>query len=167
MTQQNVTQIKRGECLLRYTQFPITISEDEYFFPESINDYRVSAGASFAMFIRELGIGELIFLGDLDIPWRYRDSDALAYLVAHGVTKRFNGGLRVSVDELPVFFMHLACLVATNTVLPIVHFMDHQQRLVGSICRYGNVHLSILDKEMDEKVVGAIENAGLTIVSSC
>jgi len=182
MSPQNVTKIKREQCLLLYTQFPITKNEDEYFFPRSVTDYRLGIlacsedehntvlGLSFTQFIQELDIDALVFLGDSDTPWLYRDSDfkpakeALAYLVAHKLGKRFNGGLKVSIDELPVFLKHIAWLGSTNTVLPIVHFMDPMQRLVGSICHYGNIHLSILDKEIDERVVIAIENVGLRIV---
>ncbi len=58
------------------------------------------------------------------------------------VGKRFDGGLKVSLEELPTFINHLFWLVRCNAALPIFHFIDDQENIVGSLCQHGNVHIS-------------------------
>ena len=183
MDPKNIVKIKRRECLLQYPKFPIIKNEDDCFFPASVASYKLTVhassneahnqllGAVFTAFIKELDIDSLIFLGDAPTPFRYRDSDykpakeALEFLVAAEVGKRFSGGLEVGLEELAVFIMHLVWLVSTNTVLPYIHCMDHGQRMVASVCQYGSVHFSVLDKQMAGTVSDAIRKVGFTLVN--
>jgi hypothetical protein len=98
----------------------------------------------------------LIFLGDTETPWLYQDNEykpvkeAQEYLTDNKVGKRFNGALEVDTAELPIFTKHLAWLTRCNAALPYFHFTDQRQNIVGSICKYGNLHLDTLNEQADK-----------------
>ncbi len=107
-----------------------------------------------------LNLEELIFLGDSTIEWLFRRNDyddykpvkeAFEYLVASKVSKSFNGGFIVTIEELPIFFKHLFWLGRSNAVTSYVHFLNGDQSFVGSICQYGNIHFSTLNTSTDDK----------------
>ena len=108
------------------------------------------------------GFDKFIFLGDEDIPWLRRLNtydifqEALQYLVDNKISKRFNGALQVDTTEISIFIKHLTWLVRTNGILPYVHFIDPAQTIIGSICQYGNLHISTKNKTIDKKFKNVI-----------
>ena len=106
-----------------------------------------------------------IFLGDTETPWLYQDNDykpvkaAKEYLTFHKIGKRFNGALQVDTAELPTFINHLAWLTRCNAALPTVHFIDKGQNIVGSICKYGNLHLDTLNEQTDKVIALLVESS--------
>lgn len=34
--------------------------------------------------------------------------------------------------------------------LPVIYFVDEKQQILGSICKYGNLHVSTLEKKGDK-----------------
>jgi hypothetical protein len=167
-----IIKISRQDCLDKYTKLPLREydkSKDDYdsYYPKKFSSYVLTLAAkSYKGHIKLLGteikrltlnfgFDSLIFLGDVKIPWLYRDSDykpakeALQYLVDNKIGKRFEGALQVDTTQLPTFIKHLSWLVRCNTVLPYIHFTDKGQSLIGSICQYGNLHIDTLDKKAD------------------
>jgi hypothetical protein len=170
-----IGKIDYHTCQLDYPNFPRVDNRKEiFFFPEVCQFHILSISSKSAKghggnLSRELdklfqmiGLENLIFLGEYKRAWRHQENsypavrDALAYLKQHKVTKNFDGALDVPKSEWPIFFKHLFWLVRCNAALPTFHFMDSRQLLLGSLCQYGNVHLSTLTAEAEEKLLKAI-----------
>ena len=174
-----LTKINRQDCITKYPNLPLSeynAKEDEYDFhyPKVFAIYTLTLpsksfkghikllGAELCSLITALGFDKLIFLGDANTPWLYRDHDyppakeALQYLANNKIGKRFNGGLQVDIEQLPTFIKHLAWLVRSNAVLPYVHFVDDVQNIIGNICQYGNLHISTKTKNTDTHFKTAI-----------
>jgi len=159
--------------LRQYKKFPITDnSVDQAFFPDVYKSYFLSVAneartryigklsVAVAGLMHELGFDFLIFIGDGETPWLYRFqentgksksiSEAIDYFVANGLGKRFNGALLANTLELPKVFRHLYWLTSPNSALPIFHFMDKDENILGSVCQYGVVHFNKLNKVADD-----------------
>lgn len=115
----------------------------------------------------KMGYDKLVFMGDANTPWLYRTSDykpakaAVEYLASFNLSKTFDGGLVVNVDELYPFITHLFWLVRTNTVLPYVYGINEGQNILVNICQYGSLHIDALDKAADDLLQANIALAGL------
>jgi len=174
--QTKIIKIKRADCLASYPHFPQADYEKEvFFYPKAVCSYTLilysksarrhakNLSVELSKLIGAMGMNRLIFMGDAKRAWRYQDNaypavqQALAYLEENGVGKRFDGGLEVGIDQLPVFLMHLFWLVRCNAALPYFHFMDPGQRFVGHISQYGNLYISILASKLDPFFREAVE----------
>jgi hypothetical protein len=168
-----LTKIRRQNCLDKYQTFPLRScdrndDEEKFFYPEVFKTYILTLPSkSFKGHAKALGIevtklvkvlhaDSLIFLGDTETPWLHQDNDykpvkeAQEYLTVNKVSKRFNGALQVDTVELPTFIKHLTWLTRCNASLPYFHFIDEGQTIVGSICRYGNLHFDALSEQADK-----------------
>lgn len=156
-------QIEYHTCCREYPSFPLVDNEhDTFIYPATTSDHILTLSSKsakghaknlsveLAKLFQHMDIDHLIFLGDQQRAWRCQDNpyppvqEALLFLKANKVTKKFDGALDIPRGEWAVFFKHLFWLVRCNAALPIIHFMDGQQSVLGSICQYGNLHLSIL-----------------------
>ena len=168
-----LTKIKRQGCLDNYQTFPLRSydkDEEKLFYPKVFKSYILTLPSkSFKGHVNALGIElnkltkalqahTLIFLGDTEIPWLYQFNDykpvkeAQEYLTANKISKRFDGALQVDTSELPTFTKHLAWLIRCNAALPYFYFIDEGQNIVGSICKYGNLHLDTLKEQVDKSL---------------
>jgi hypothetical protein len=168
-----VTKIKRQDCINQFPQLPLKVynpKEEDYDlnFPNTFASYNLTVSSkSFRGHIKLLGTAltdlttymgfdKLIFLGDLDIAWLYRNHDfkpakeGLNYLVENKIGKKFNGALQVDTTDLATFTKHLAWLIRSNAVLATVHFIDPGQNIIGTICQYGNLHIYTTDRKADK-----------------
>lgn len=174
-----LTKINRAKCLAKYPNFP------QFIYNETTGDYEPVHPDTFDFFILTLpaktlnghlnglikslvkvielmDYPHLTFLGDFKTAWRYQDNDyppvqhALQYLIDNGVGKRFNGALQVSRAELPVFISHLFWLTRCNASLPDFYFSDPNQSIVGTLCKHGNIRLSVLNELTDHLLDDAI-----------
>lgn len=165
-------KIKRQDCIKQFPDLPRRIynhqtDEEEFFFPKVFAIYTLMLpsksfrgnatlmGKEITSLTQKLGFNELIFLGDVDIAWRYRTHDykpameGLQYLADNKLGKKFDGGLLVDVNELPVFIKHLSWMVRCNAVLAEIYFTDPGQNIIGDLCKYGNLHLQVKTKSAD------------------
>jgi len=168
-----LSKIRRQDCLDQYQTFPLRSydydkDEEQFFYPKVFKSYILTlASKSFKGHVNSLGIeltrlirafhaDTLIFLGDTKTPWLYQSNDykpvkeAQEYLTAKKIGKRFNGALQVDTVELLMFIKHLAWLTRCNAALPYFHFIDNGQNMIGSICKYGNLHLDTLNEQADK-----------------
>ena len=128
-------------------------------------------GTQMVSLANHLAFDNYIFLGDTDIPWlrglnTYEAfQGSLQYLVDNKIGKRFNGALQVGMTEIPTFIKHLALLVRTNGILPCVHFINPGQSIIGSICKYGNLHISTKNKTADKEFKQAIAKSLFTYLT--
>ena len=170
--------IKRKDCLAQYPLFPISDNErEEFFYPKTCKNYILTVtaktlnghvkqlGKNIAALARNTNATSLVFLGDYKRAWRYQENDykharaALQYLEDNGIGKRFNGGIEVSAIELPEFCKHLFWLQRCNAALPCFYFTNKAQNFVAHICRYGNLHIGILNKTAEGPISEMIQEA--------
>lgn len=134
---------------------------------KSARGHAKSIALSIQRVMINMGYEHLIFMGDTTTPWLYKISDyiptkaALDYLIENNITKTFNGGLIVNINELYPFIAHLFWLVRTNTVLPNVYGIDEWQNILVNICQYGNLHIDTLNKTADNLLHANISSSGL------
>lgn len=163
-----LNKISREDCLKMYPNFPLKVydadqDDERHFYPEdryydvltvprsTFRGRITMLGLEISKIVKKAGCSSLIFLGDNDIPWLYRNSDykpaklALDYLSENKVGKKFDGALEVNHLQIPVFIRHLAWLTRCNTVLPYVYFTDPEHHVIGHICQYGQLHISVLN----------------------
>jgi hypothetical protein len=175
-----VVKIKRSECLELYPKFPLSNNRlGKFYFPKTHKSYFLSAEPAarpryisrlvkeISVLVEVMGFQSLIFLADTSRPWLYfsdpgfdvskAESDAIKYLKSALIGLRFNGGLKVDPENMAVFLKHLYWLTSCNATLPIFHFMDEGQNIVGHICQYGVLHFSTLTNKSDDRFKAAIE----------
>jgi len=44
--------------------------------------------------------------------------------------------------------------------------MDNDQHFIGSLCQYGNIHFSTMDKEADRRLKNALKDSALRVLKS-
>jgi hypothetical protein len=177
-----IAKIKRQECLEKYSKFPQIFNEDEFYYPKlireyvlvlpivSVDKYSSKLSQQFTLLVDYLGLDSLIFLGDYKTAWLRQDNDfkpakkALEYLKMQGIGVRFNGGIEVSAEDLPVFSRHLFWLTRCNASLPSFHFLNNKQEILGNICKYGSVHVQTLSKRTDNKLQTVISKTEFSLL---
>jgi hypothetical protein len=163
-------KIKRQECLDKYPKFPQAwynyLKEDiEYFYPNAFDNFVLTLesksfkghskllGIELTKLINLIGYNNLIFLGDANTAWLYQDSDykpvkeALQFLTDNRIGKKFNGAIQIDITTLPIFIQHLSWLSRCNAALPSFYFSDAAQNIIGTICQYGNLHITTINKK--------------------
>jgi len=168
-----LTKIRRQDCLENHQTFPlrnydVDADEETYFYPavfksyiltlpsKSFKGHVAALGKEVTKLVKALHADTLVFLGDTETPWLHQHNDykpakeAQEYLTDKKVGKRFNGALQVDTSEMQTFIKHLAWLTRCNAALPYFHFTNPEQNIIGSICKYGNLHLDTLNKEADK-----------------
>jgi hypothetical protein len=176
-------KINRKDCLDKYPKLPQSdnLSED-FSFPKffrayilmlsskSIKAHAKNLATEILNLIEHLSVDSLVFLGDAETPWLYQENDyqpvksALEYLSEKKVGRKFIGGFEIGITELRQFITHLFWLVRCNASFPIVHFTNKDQQFIGSICKYGNIHLFTLNKKDDGLLQEALKKSHLTIL---
>ena len=134
-------KINRQSCLSNYPFFPLRSydydkDEEQFYYPKVFKSYILTVTSkSFRGHIKQLGTelfklakqlsyGNLIFLGDTELPWLHQDNEyklvkkAQQYLTDNKIGKRFNGALQVKNAELVTFVKHLSWLTRCNASLP-------------------------------------------------
>jgi hypothetical protein len=166
-----IKRINRNKCLETYRKFPQADNfKEEFFFPRVYKNYFLtlfpqpekiyikSLSTAITNLVKHLNYDSLIFLGDTKTPLLYLHQDqnnkkaakaAIDYLIRNKIGKKFNGALKVDITGLPGFLEHLYFLTSANATLPTVHFMDKDETIVANICQYGVLHLSTLNKKID------------------
>ncbi|MDQ0639409.1 hypothetical protein QF042_002974 [Pedobacter sp. W3I1] len=176
-----IKQIKRKKCLAAYPIFPQRnynedIEDYDYFYPDTFSSYiLILKSKSYKKHLKNLGkemsslctalkSGTLIFLGDEKLAWRFREGKyknfkkGMKYLANEGIKKIFAGGLVVGEGSMVQFIKHLANLIAINGLIPYVHFTDEAQNIVASICKYGNVHVSVRNEDSNNLFKNVVSN---------
>ncbi len=163
-------KIKRQDCLIQYPKFPLTWfdkANDDiiHSYPKVFTSFILTLpsksfkghskllGVELTLLVKALHFNSIIFLGEFDTPWLKQTNDykpvkeALQFLKDHKVSKQFDGALQVSIETLPLFIKHISWLSRCNGALPNFYFTDAGQNIIGCICKYGNVHLDIVNKK--------------------
>jgi hypothetical protein len=158
----------RKSFLIEYPDFPTSNnSKDIYTYPDYYRKYIMYVEAKstkglcgnvakeFTKLMELLNCPQLHFLGNSTTPWLFREHDykpvlqALNYLTENNISKSFNGAITTTNLNLTDFLKHLFWLVRCNGVVFYPYFTDVQFNIMGTICQYGNIHLSTLSEEVD------------------
>ena len=176
-------KITRQDCLNKYKVLPLHSydykrDEDFFSYPKVFKSYILTIPSKsfkgharefakqLSKLVKQLKYHDLVFMGDTTTPWLYQDNEykpvkeALQYLTGNKVGKRFNGALEIENAELVTFIKHLSWLIRCNASLPYFHFTDKGQQLIGSICKYGNLHIDTLNAAADNNLKKAIQHTG-------
>lgn len=164
-----ITTIPRRKCRRLYPKLPISkYHGNQFIYPKIYKLYVLTLPSKSARghaknialclqkLLKGMGIDKLIFMGDIDAPWLYRNSDykpakeGVDYLTGIGLSKIFSGGLVVSLQDVYPFFQHLYWLIRTNTISWYVHGIDEKQSIIVNVCQHGGVHIDTLDEETNK-----------------
>jgi hypothetical protein len=178
-------KITRKNAFEQYPAFPwANYEKDEFFFPptfkseiltlssKSAKGHARALSVALTRFAKHAGYKSLVFVGDTPTSWRYQYNDyapvktALQYLKDNRVGEKFNGALEVDITELGEFTRHLFWLARCNAALPLFHFMDRQQSVVGCICKFGNVHISTLNETAHAVFEDAVAASGFSYLQN-
>jgi len=183
-----IRQIKRKKCLETYPIFPQrTYNEDiedyDYFYPDTFASYTlILKSKSYKKLLNNLGkelfnlcvrlkSKRFIFLGDEKLAWKFRDgkyknfNKGMSYLANEGIKKTFSGALVVGGENMVEFVKHLTNLTAVNGLIQYVHFIDESQQIIGSICQYGDIHITTMNEDGDKLFIKAISNTKFEFVT--
>lgn len=160
-------KIKRQDCLNAFDKFPQCDEEKDIFiYPKVFKNYVLTLssktlishgknlGKEIIDFTKYFEFEKLIFLGDTNQYWlkQYNPysqvKESYNYLLKNKINLRFNGGIEAKISDLNLFINRLFWLIRCNAAFPNVYFMDEKQTFLLHICKYGNVHLDVLDKKM-------------------
>jgi hypothetical protein len=175
-------KIARKVFLEKYPEFiQANYYKDKYIYPKTFNSYilYVEAGSTVGVcngiareltkLIGTLNYEKVFLLGDTTTPWLFRKHDykpvkrALDYLTENKISKSFNGAIEVNTIDLTEFMKNLFWLVRCNGVVFYPHFSDPGFNIMASICQYGNLHFSTLNKDADSAFNEVIMQTGLRI----
>jgi hypothetical protein len=121
----------------------------------SADDRFAQLAAVLATLTQQVGAETLLFMGESETPWRYQSNPfkpakaADAFLKSRKLSKTFSGGILLQRSELSQWVPYLLWLIASNASFPELYFIDPAQQLLGTFCRYGNLHLYLLQATAD------------------
>ena len=169
------TKIKRHKALEIYPKFPQSNNfTEEFVYPKVYSNFILSLQAKSAKghtktlskevkkLCNNLNFSDLIFLGDTKTAWLYQENDykpakdAYDFLIENNIGKRFNGGLKVDLENIETFLYHFIWLTRSNGSLPYFYFSDEHQSFLGHICQYGNLHIDILNHNIEDEFKQAV-----------
>ena len=182
--------IQRNEVLQQFPRMPWIvyhpqIDEEEVHMPEGAAFMIVSSSAStytrsintickeIILVFKRLKLQNFLIMGALDTAWRFRQrrytdskvTSAMDFFTESGIRPRFNGAALVSLAEFPTWFKHVLYSVRVNVLVSEMHFLDISQSLYFSPCKYGNLHLTIVDESLVEPFQAEIKRSELILVS--
>jgi hypothetical protein len=179
-----IGKIQRNQFILDNPDFPQTnYRTDKHTYPETYDNYIFTINSKSAKghakllsveltkLMKLMNLSKFRFLGDSNIPWLYRDHDykpvceALSYLKSNKIAKTFNGALEVDMGSLPEFLKNLYWLVRGNGIVNYVYFSDANKNIMVSLCKYGSVHFSTLNGEIDEVFEKEVEKTKFRFIS--
>nr|WP_294794120.1 hypothetical protein [uncultured Mucilaginibacter sp.] len=172
-----IKKIKRPVFFQQFSSFPkVNRRSDTFFFPDvyaaynlhlssnSIIGFGNRLGKELSLLVSLMGIEKLFFAGDSSTPWLHQKnsykpaSDAIEYLNNFNLPQGFNGALLLELKDLPEFIKHLFWLTRCNASLPDFYFCDQKMGLIGHVCKYGNIHIYILEEEVESSFDQALNN---------
>jgi hypothetical protein len=177
-------KIEREVCLAKYRNFPLhpydpNTVEEVFYYPETVvggwydlhaktkREFSKVLKTEFTKLIEVCGFESLVFLGDKTIPWITKLSSkrtdyvsimkAVKYFEENKLGEKFNGGVQVSISDLPEFVKHFYCITRTDASFHGFNFSDPDQNLLGFIHHGGEVLFQTLNFEFDKKFAKAIK----------
>lgn len=177
-------KINRKKCLELYS-FPQSDEINEtYFYPKQIAHYilelDVTSVSSYLKLLNknltklliDLDIEELIFLGETKTPWLSQHNsykpvkEAIGFLKQNNIGNKFNGAIVVKTRSLDIFIKHLFWLTRCNAAFPLAYSTNEKQQLLIHLCKYGNLHIDILDKRIKSSFEKLLKTSDFIILKN-
>ena len=177
-----IEKISRDICLIKFRQFPLRdFVKDEtiFFYPKVYNrlwcelkDCQNSKLAkTLSTEIRKLytslGVENLIFFCDYNRNWISKFTEqrkdykplieSIAYFEKNKINKRFNGAVKVNLEELEEFIKHFYIITKCDGEFAYYYFTDEKENLLGHIHYSGEVCFDILNKKMEKVLLEKLE----------
>jgi hypothetical protein len=115
----------------------------------------------------KLSYKHIIFMGDTKTPYLYQENNykpvkmSIMTLSGKGIAKKFNGAIRCDQYDLKEILKCIFWINRCNAASPDIYFTDEQQNSLWHICKYGNLHIEILDEGTEKKIQNAIAKTAL------
>ena len=177
-----IEKISRDICLIKFRQFPLRdFVKDEtiFFYPKvyyrlwcELKDCQNSKLAkTLSTEIRKLytslGVENLIFFCDYNRNWISKFTEqrkdykplieSIAYFEKNKINKRFNGAVKVNLEELEEFIKHFYIITKFDSEFAYYYFTDEKENLLGHIHYSGEVCFDILNKKMEKVLLEKLE----------
>lgn len=168
-------KIRRPNALRDFPAFPYFDEvRDEPVYPKTYNtfllttesqtitEHLIKLSNALHQLLSYLGNDSLIFLSIAEEAWlcqhnKYpKAEEAYQYLIKNRIDKRFNGAIEVNIAYIKEFIPHLFWLTRCNGCLPETYFLSKSQNFIGTICKFGNLHLDLLVEDGDKQFDAAL-----------
>jgi len=117
-----------------------------------------------------LGSKEIYVVADGKTPYLGQDNEfapvlkAQQHLIELGISKNYFGGLSVSLSKIDAVFSNLFWVVRCNASAPYIFFAAKNSKIVGALCKYGNIHFEIYGKSSAQKLIAAVAKSKFSFV---
>jgi hypothetical protein len=170
-------KISRDICLIKCRKFPLRdfdkVNDDEIsFYPKIHSHYWLKleyksdkdlidiVSNQISKLYENLNVENLIFFGDYNRNWISKFTEeredynqlinTVDYFKRHKIAYRFNGAVKVNIDELKEFIKHIFILTRCDGEFGYYHFLDEKQNLLGFIHYSGEVRFDTLNEKTNE-----------------
>ena len=140
---------------------------------DTIDNYINHLANGFVGLANKLMWESVIFLADYAEPWYEGDNDfpplgnAIRYFKSIGTTETFSGGIKVSIDDLPVFLKNYFWFRRCYASSPYHFFSSPGKNVVLSLCQYGNIHFDYYSDEYKTEIEGHAKEIGMIKIDRC
>jgi len=170
-----IEKISRDICLIKFRQFPLRdFVKDEtiFFYPKvysrvwcELKDCQNSKLAKtlsteITKLYRSLDVENLIFFCDYNRNWISKFTEqrkdykplieSVEYFEKNKINKRFNGAVKVNLEELEEFIKHFYVITKCDSEFAYYHFTDEKENILGHIHYSGEVCFDILNEKMEK-----------------
>ncbi len=168
-------KISRDICLIKHRKFPLRDFEKGHeisFYPNIHSHYwfkinQKELAKEITKLYRNLEVENLIFFGDYNRNWiskfteERKDSkkliESVNYFKEHRITKRFNGAVKVNIENLEEFIRYFYILTECDGGFAYYHFLDENENFLGFIHYSGEVRFDILNQKKEKILLEEIE----------
>ena len=130
-------------------------------------------GEAMVHFAAVLDTNPILFIGAYAIPWLQPDNtfhpldEADQYIRSLGADDTYVGGFQASGEELKKLTKALFLLVSYNGHLPICYWLSAGKEFFAEICEYGDLHFHFYSIDLQEKILAAAREIGMSEVEQC
>ncbi len=117
----------------------------------------------------QMGWEELLIISDAKSSYLNQDNshppvqNAEKRLKSLGLTKEHKGGIILSLDSVEDFFSAIFWIVRCNATAPEISITAKSAPVIGTLCKYGNIHFECYDEAEERKLQKALIHADFAI----
>jgi hypothetical protein len=170
-----IEKISRDICLIKFRQFPLRdFVKDQtiFFYPKvysrvwcelkDCQNYKLAKTLSteITKLYRSLEVENLTFFCDYNRNWISKFTEqrkdykplmkSVEYFEKNKINKRFNGAVKVNLEELEEFIKHFYVITKCDSEFAYYHFTDEKENILGHIHYSGEVCFDILNEKMEK-----------------
>ena len=181
-----VEKISRDICLIKYRSLPLceydkTIDDYILYYPKIFSSYwlkladesNTNISKEIVSLIKKLNINHLIFFGETNKPWisKFTSSrtdfkkliNAVEYFKSHKIEKKFNGGVKIEINELYKFLQNFIIITESDGGFYDFNFIDEDENFVFYIHYSGELKLITLNENSNINFQNSVNETHFTI----